>query len=81
MAKQKMFSDIKDANGVPVSSSSDGLAAWAGVSPRTARNKCAEPGFPAVKIGRAWRVNLPEALKVLGLYPSQTTTAQTEATE
>lgn len=71
-ARQKSFSDIKDANGVPVSAGIPGLAEWLGIGERAARYMCANGTIPAVKVGRAWRVNLPEALKMLGLYPGQT---------
>lgn len=66
-AKQRDFSEVTDESGIPVSASSDGLAIWLGISPRAARAMCSSGTVPAVKVGRAWRVNLPEALRSLGL--------------
>lgn len=67
------FSVLTDASGIPYNASAEGFADFIGVSPRAIRYMAAKGTIPAVKVGRAWRINLPEALKVLGLYPGQVT--------
>lgn len=69
--KSKMFSDVKDRYGVPLSASVEGFAACTGRTPRTCRYMAANGRIPATKVGQSWLVNLPEALKALGLYPTE----------
>lgn len=69
-------SSLMGSQEVPAFGSVNYLAELLGVSPTYARRLCKDKVVPAVKIGRAWRINIPGALKALHLVDTQTTDAE-----
>lgn len=74
--RQAKASCLMSGQQVPAFGSADYLAELLGVSPTYARRLCRNKVVPAAKVGRAWRVNIPGALKALNLVDAQTTAVE-----